>query len=146
MQSFTDDYFMKQALIEARLASVEGEVPVGSVIVCNDQIIVRTHNQTERLNDPTAHAEMLAITSAVNILGSKYLPKCSLYVTVEPCAMCAGAIAWAQIGVLVYGASDKKKGFRTIASNVFPIKTIVRQGVMEDECANEIIQFFRGKR
>ena len=101
---FNDEYFMKQALAEARAAADEGEVPVGAVIVCNNRIIARAHNQTERLNDPTAHAEMLAITAAVNVLGAKYLTGCSLYVTVEPCVMCAGAIGWSQLPRIVYGA------------------------------------------
>lgn len=108
---FDDNYFMKQALIEAKAAAEEGEVPVGAVIVCNNQIIARAHNQTERLNDVTAHAEMLAITAAANVLGAKYLTGCTLYVTVEPCIMCAGAIGWSQISNIVYGASDEKRGY-----------------------------------
>ena len=108
---FDDNYFMKQALIEAKAAAEEGEVPVGAVIVCNNQIIARAHNQTERLNDVTAHAEMLAITAAANVLGAKYLTGGTLYVTVEPCIMCAGAIGWSQISNIVYGASDEKRGY-----------------------------------
>ena len=111
MNPFDDVYFMKQALLEAREAASEGEVPVGAVIVCGDRIIARAHNQTERLNDPTAHAEMLAVTSATSALGAKYLTDCRLYVTVEPCVMCAGAIGWAQLAVVVYGAPDEKRGF-----------------------------------
>ena len=110
MNPFNDEYFMKQALVEARAAASEGEVPVGAVIVCNNQIIARAHNQTECLNDVTAHAEMLAITAAAGVLGAKYLTNCSLYVTVEPCIMCAGAIGWAQLSTIVYGASDDKRG------------------------------------
>ncbi len=115
MDPFNDEYFMKQALVEACSAAEEGEVPVGAVIVCNNQIIARAHNQTERLNDPTAHAEMLAITAAVGVLGAKYLTGCSLYVTVEPCVMCAGAIGWSQLSKIVYGATDEKRGFQQYA-------------------------------
>ena len=115
MNPFNDEYFMKQALVEARAAASEGEVPVGAVIVCNNQIIARAHNQTECLNDVTAHAEMLAITAATGVLGAKYLTNCSLYVTVEPCIMCAGAIGWAQLSTIVYGASDDKRGFSKFA-------------------------------
>jgi tRNA(adenine34) deaminase len=115
MNPFDDEYFMKQALSEARLAAEEGEVPIGAIIVCKNNIIARAHNQTERLADPTAHAEMLAITSAVSALGAKYLTECTLYVTVEPCVMCAGAIGWAQISTIVYGAPDEKRGFSLFA-------------------------------
>lgn len=146
MNPFTDEYFMKQALAEARLAGEEGEVPVGAVIVCNNRIIARGHNQTERLNDPTAHAEMLALTAATGVLGAKYLPDCSLYVTVEPCIMCAGAIGWAQVSTIVYGASDEKRGFSLFAPKAFHPKAIVKKGIMEKECADEIISFFRNKR
>jgi tRNA(adenine34) deaminase len=146
MNPFDDTWFMKQALAEARLAAAEGEAPVGAVIVCNNQIIARAHNQTERLNDPTAHAEMLAITSATNLLGAKYLPDCSLYVTIEPCVMCAGAIAWAQTGKLVYGAPDSKRGYRTYAPDALHPKTIVTSGIMEKECAAEMMDFFRKRR
>ena len=120
---FNDEYFMKQALIEARAAAEEGEVPVGAVIVCNNRIIARAHNQTERLNDPTAHAEMLAITAAVGVLGAKYLTGCSLYVTVEPCVMCAGAIGWSQLSKVVYGAADEKRGFQQYAPKALHPKT-----------------------
>ena len=105
VQPFNDEYFMRRALDEARQAAAEGEVPVGAVVVCGDRVIARAHNQTERLNDPTAHAEMLAITAATGAMGAKYLPECRLYVTVEPCVMCAGAIGWAQLGAVVYGAA-----------------------------------------
>ena len=131
MNPLTDEYFMKQALAEARLAAEEGEVPVGAVVVCNNQIIARGHNQTERLNDPTAHAEMIALTAATGVLGAKYLPDCILYVTVEPCIMCAGAIGWAQVSTIVYGASDEKRGFSIYAPKAFHPKAIVKKGIME---------------
>lgn len=146
MNPFSDEYFMKQALTEARQAAGEGEVPVGAVIVCNNRIIARAHNQTERLNDPTAHAEMLALTSAFNTLGAKYLNACALYVTVEPCVMCAGALSWAQIGTIIYGASDEKRGFARYAPNALHPKTIVKSGILADECAAEMREFFRKKR
>ncbi len=146
MNPFPDEYFMRQALIEAREAAAEGEVPVGAVIVCNNRIIARAHNQTERLNDPTAHAEMLAITSAVGVLGAKYLTGCTLYVTVEPCIMCAGAIGWSQLSRVVYGAGDEKRGYSVFASHAFHPKTEVKSGVMENECADEMISFFRDRR
>lgn len=146
MNPFSDEYFMKQALTEARQAAGEGEVPVGAVIVCNNRIIARAHNQTERLNDPTAHAEMLALTSAFNTLGAKYLNDCTLYVTVEPCVMCAGALSWAQIGTIIYGASDEKRGFARYAPNALHPKTIVKSGILADECAAEMREFFRKKR
>jgi tRNA(adenine34) deaminase len=137
---------MKQALAEARLAAEEGEVPIGAVMTCSNQIIARAHNQTERLNDPTAHAEMLAITSATNRMGAKYLTECTLYVTVEPCVMCAGAIAWSQIGTLVYGASDEKRGYQQYAPTALHPKTIVKSGILENECAAEMTTFFRKRR
>lgn len=146
MNPFSDEYFMKQALTEARQAAGEGEVPVGAVVVCNNRIIARAHNQTERLNDPTAHAEMLAITSAFNTLGAKYLNDCTLYVTVEPCVMCAGALSWAQIGSIIYGASDEKRGFVRYAPNALHPKTFVKSGILADECAAEMREFFRKKR
>ncbi|MDR1746571.1 MAG: nucleoside deaminase [Tannerella sp.] len=146
MMPFTDEYYMKQALMEAQAAAAEGEVPVGAVIVCNDRIIARAHNQTERLSDPTAHAEMLAITAATSALGAKYLTDCTLYVTVEPCVMCAGAIGWSQIPVLVYGATDEKRGFRQFAPHALHPKTTVRQGVMENECMVEMQRFFQNRR
>ena len=143
---FNDEYFMKQALIEARAAASEGEVPVGAVVVCQGRIIARAHNQTERLNDPTAHAEMLAITAAVGVLGAKYLTGCSLYVTVEPCVMCAGAIGWSQLSTIVYGAPDEKRGFRQYAPKALHPKALLKTGVLEEECAAEMQRFFRGKR
>jgi tRNA(adenine34) deaminase len=146
IQPFTDEFFMKQALAEARQAAVEGEVPVGAVIVCNDRIIARAHNRTEHLNDPTAHAEILAITAATGVLGAKYLTNCTLYVTVEPCVMCAGAIGWAQISTLVFGATDEKRGYQLFAPNALHPKTVVKKGVLEDDCAAEIKFFFQKKR
>jgi tRNA(adenine34) deaminase len=146
MNPLSDEYFMKQALAQAKQAAGEGEIPAGAVIVCNGRIIARAHNQTECLNDPTAHAEMLAITSATNALGAKYLTDCTLYVTVEPCVMCAGAIGWAQISTLVYGASDDKKGFRQLAPKALHPKTSIKKGVLEDECTGEMIAFFRNRR
>ena len=137
---------MKQALVEARLAAEEGEVPVGAVIVSGDRVIARGHNQTERLNDPTAHAEMLAITAATGALGAKYLTECRLYVTVEPCVMCAGAIGWAQIGDVIYGAPDEKRGFTIYAPQALHPKTIVRCGVLEADCMALMKTFFHNKR
>ena len=141
-----DNFYMKQALMEARAAASAGEVPVGAVVVCRDRIVARGHNLTETLNDVTAHAEMQAITAAANTLGGKYLTDCTLYVTVEPCVMCAGAIAWAQIGRLVYGAADEKRGFMKYAAGALHPKTVVVQGVMADECASLMKEFFRSKR
>ena len=146
VQPFTDAYFMKQALAEARLAADQGEVPVGAVVVCNDQIIARAHNNTEHLNEPTAHAEMLAITAAAGLLGAKYLTNCTLYVTIEPCVMCAGAIRWSQIHTLVYGASDEKRGYRSFAPEALHPKTIVKKGVLADDCATEMKLFFQNRR
>lgn len=146
MSLLNDDYFMKQALIEARYAAEEGEVPVGAVVVCNDRIIARAHNQTEKLNDPTAHAEMLAITAATGVLGAKYLSDCRLYVTVEPCVMCAGAIGWAQVGSIIYGASDEKRGFSKYAPLAMHPKATLKSGVLEAECAEEMTVFFRKRR
>ena len=130
-----DTFYMKQALIEAEKASQRGEIPVGAVIVCRDRIIARSHNLTETLNDVTAHAEMQAITAAANYLGGKYLTDCTLYVTVEPCVMCAGAIAWSQMGRLVFGASDEKRGYQRYAPDALHPKTKVLQGIMAEECA-----------
>lgn len=146
MNPFTDEYFMKQALAEARLAAEEGEVPVGAVVVCNNRIIARTHNQTERLTDVTAHAEILAITAAAGVLGAKYLTGCALYVTVEPCVMCAGAIGWAQLSTVIYGAPDEKRGFRQYAPKALHPKTVLKAGILEKECAEEMQRFFRERR
>jgi tRNA(adenine34) deaminase len=141
-----DTYYMKQALIEADRAAERGEVPVGAVVVAADRIIGRGHNLTETLHDVTAHAEMQAITAAANQLGAKYLTDCTLYVTVEPCVMCAGAIAWAQIGRLVFGAADEKRGYQRYAPHALHPKTQVVQGVLAQECAERMIAFFQRKR
>lgn len=141
-----DAFYMKQALAEAGKAAERGEVPVGAVVVCRDRIIARAHNLTETLNDVTAHAEMQAITAAANALGAKYLTDCTLYVTVEPCVMCAGAIAWAQIGKLVFGTEDEKRGYRRYAPDALHPKTAVVSGVMKDECAALMKAFFRQRR
>ena len=141
-----DTYYMKQALLEAGRAADKGEVPVGAVVVCRDRIIARAHNLTETLNDVTAHAEMQAITAAANALGGKYLNDCALYVTVEPCVMCAGAIAWSQLGRLVYGASDEKRGFMKYAPDALHPKTVVQSGVMAYECGNLMKEFFKKRR
>jgi tRNA(adenine34) deaminase len=146
METNPDEKFMKAALNEARAALNEGEIPVGAVIVSHDRIISRAHNLTETLNDVTAHAEMQAITAAANFLGGKYLSDCTLYVTVEPCVMCAGAIGWAQISRLVYGASDEKRGFKRFAPNALHPKTKVVNGIMEDECRTLMQNFFKEKR
>ena len=146
IQPFDDTYFMRQALKEARAAADEGEIPIGAVLVCRDRIIARAHNQTERLNDVTAHAEMLVITAASGLLGAKYLIDCTLYVTIEPCVMCAGAIAWAQLGAVVYGASDEKRGFSRFAPQALHPKTMVKRGILEKECAEEMRRFFQERR
>ncbi|MBR3522999.1 MAG: nucleoside deaminase [Prevotella sp.] len=137
---------MRKALAEAEQAAAEDEVPIGAVVVCNNRIIARTHNLTETLHDVTAHAEMQAITAAANALGGKYLNDCSIYVTVEPCPMCAGALAWSQIGRIVYGAADTKKGYRLVAPKVMHPKTQVISGVMEEECSAIMKEFFQAKR
>ena len=141
-----DNYYMRQALMEAEKASERGEVPVGAVVVCRDRIIARAHNLTETLNDVTAHAEMQAITAAANYLGGKYLNDCTLYVTVEPCVMCAGAIAWSQLGRLVIGAMDEKRGYQKYAPQALHPKTVVVQNVMADECASLMKGFFKRRR
>lgn len=142
---FSDEYYMKQALKEAELALETDEIPIGAVVVCNDKIIARTHNQTEMLNDVTAHAEMLAITAAANALGAKYLDECTLYVTLEPCPMCAGALAHSHIGKVVYAADDPKNGFSKFGNMLHP-KTKVVTGVMKDECLALLTDFFKKKR
>ena len=141
-----DEQYMRKALEEARAAGAAGEIPIGAVIVCGDRIIARAHNLTETLIDVTAHAEMQAITMAANQLGGKYLPQCTLYVTVEPCVMCAGAIGWAQIGRLVYGADDEKRGFQRYAPDALHPKCTVTRGVLEEECRALMQQFFKEKR
>lgn len=142
---FTDDYYMKKALYEAKEAFAKGEVPVGAVVVVNNQVIARTHNLTELLHDVTAHAEMQAITSAANFLGGKYLKDCTLYVTLEPCQMCAGALYWSQIRKIVYGAKDEKRGYTTLGTQLHP-KTQVVSGVLETECSELMQLFFQNKR
>lgn len=142
----TDQEYMQKALIEAKQAFEEGEVPVGAVIVCRDRIIARAHNLTERLTDVTAHAEMQAITAAANALGGKYLTDCTLYVTVEPCVMCAGALAWAQLSRIVYGASDPKRGFSVFAPDALHPRTEVTKGILAEECANLMKDFFQRRR
>ncbi|MDT8400669.1 MAG: nucleoside deaminase [Bacteroidales bacterium] len=143
---FTDDFFMKAALLEAVKGKEKGEVPVGAVVVCNNRIIARAHNLTETLNDPTAHAEMQAITAATAFLGGKYLDKCSLFVTLEPCTMCAGALFWSRIGRLVYGADDEKRGYTLNQNRILPKKTTAVKGILEKECRNILSDFFKGKR
>ncbi len=145
MNPFDDIYFMKRALQEAELAFEKNEVPIGAVIVMNNQIIARAHNLTETLNDVTAHAEMQAFTAAADFLGGKYLKNCTLYVTLEPCQMCAGASYWTQIGKIVYGASEEKRGFVAIQTTLHP-KTKVIGGVLEEECATILKRFFIEKR
>lgn len=142
----TDRRFMGYALQEARLAAEEDEIPVGAVIVCRGQVIAKGHNMTERLHDPTAHAEMIAITSATEALGGKYLNDCTLYVTVEPCPMCAAALCWAQMGRIVYGASDPKRGFSMFTPSLLHPKTETVSGVMEEECGGLMVSFFQNKR
>ena len=142
----SDEHFMKEALKQALLAEEMGETPVGAVIVANNQIIARAHNQTEMLNDPTAHAELLAITAACNHLGTKYLNECTLYVTLEPCGMCGGALYWAQLGKLVYGASDEKRGFNSLNKNIIHPKTKVSHGLMAAEAGALVTRFFQKLR
>ena len=141
-----DERYMRKALEEARRAFEADEIPVGAVVVCGDQIIARGHNLTEMLHDVTAHAEMQAITAAAEHLGGKYLDVCTLYVTVEPCIMCAGAIGWSQLGRLVYGASDPKRGYSFFAPQALHPKTKVVSGVLEEECAALMKEFFQRKR
>ena len=137
---------MKDALREAQMAAAEDEVPIGAVIVCRGRIIGKGHNMTERLNDPTAHAEMIAITAATEAMGGKYLNDCTIYVTVEPCPMCAGALAWSQIGRVVYGSSDPKRGFSLFSPSLMHPKTDVTSGILADECGELVSEFFRNKR
>lgn len=142
---FNDTYFMKRALQEAEMAFEKGEVPIGAVIVCKDQIIARGHNLTETLNDVTAHAEMQAFTSAADYLGGKYLKECTLYVTLEPCQMCAGASYWTQIDKVVFGARDDQRGYMNMKTTLHP-KTKVVSGIMEEECGKLLTRFFIEKR
>lgn len=141
-----DNFYMKQALAEAREAYRQGEVPIGAVVVCRDKIIAKSHNLTELLHDVTAHAEMQAITSAAEHLGGKYLDDCTLYVTVEPCVMCAGALGWSQISRIVYGAPDEKRGYIRLAPHALHPRTEVSSGIMAEECAELMQRFFREKR
>ena len=142
---FTDDYFMKKALQEAEAAFEKGEIPVGAIIVIDNRIIAKTHNLTELLNDVTAHAEMQAITSAANMLGGKYLINCTLYVTLEPCQMCAGALYWSQISKVVFGASDAHRGYRAMGTKLHP-KTEVVTGILEEQCSMLVKEFFKSRR
>ena len=145
MNPFDDIYFMKRALQEAEMAFDKNEVPIGAVIVMNNQIIARAHNLTETLNDVTAHAEMQAFTAAADFLGGKYLKECTMYVTLEPCQMCAGASYWTQIGKIVYGASEEKRGFKAMKTTLHP-KTEVKGGILEKECSEILKRFFIEKR
>lgn len=141
-----DERFMREALKEARRAFAADEVPVGAVVVCGGRIIARAHNLTERLTDVTAHAEMQAFTAAANFLGGKYLDECTLYVTVEPCVMCAGAAYWTQLGGLVFGAADEKRGFGRVGASLLHPKTRLTGGVLQEECGSLMTEFFRKKR
>ena len=141
-----EEHYMRAALAEANKALDKQEIPVGAVVVCNEMIIARAHNLTETLKDPTAHAEMQAITAATNFLGGKYLSDCTIYVTLEPCAMCAGAIGWSQASALVFGTEDERKGYRTISDSLLHPKTIVDHGVLEKECREILIKFFKTRR
>jgi tRNA(adenine34) deaminase len=146
MPQRSKEHYMRAALAEAIKAFDKQEVPVGAVVVCNEMIIARAHNLTETLRDPTAHAEMQVITAAANWLGGKYLTDCTIYITLEPCAMCAGAIGWSQASSLVFGAADEKKGYRTISESLLHPKTNVESGVLEEECRDLLLQFFKTRR
>jgi tRNA(adenine34) deaminase len=146
MELFSDEYFMNEALKEAKKASDKDEVPVGAVIVWNNQIIARAHNLTETLKDATAHAEMQAFTAASNTIGGKYLPDCVLYVTLEPCVMCAGASNWTQVGRIVFGADDEKRGYTRIRESLIHPRTIVQGGVLKENCSRLLKDFFKRKR
>ena len=143
---FDDTYFMKEALKEAQKAFIKDEVPVGAVIVCENQIIARAHNYTETLNDVTAHAEMQAFTAAADYLGGKYLNECTLYVTLEPCVMCGGASYWTQLKKIVFGATDEKRGFSILSENILHPKTEFESGLMNEECSKLLTDFFQSKR
>ncbi len=143
---FSDEYFMGEAIKEAKSAEQEGEIPIGAVVVWKKRIIARSHNMTERLNDVTAHAEMLAITAATNYIGGKYLLDCALYVTIEPCPMCASALSWAQIGKIVFGAHDPKHGYSLISSSLLHPQTLITSGIRKEECAEMISEFFKKRR
>lgn len=141
-----DEKFMLEALKEAQLAFEEGEVPIGAVVVCRGRIIARGHNMTERLHDPTAHAEMIALTSATEALGGKYLSGCTLFVTVEPCPMCAAALNWAQVSRIVWGAPDPKRGYSLFSPSLLHPKTEVTSGILQEECSRPVLEFFKNKR
>ena len=141
-----DEKFMREALREAAVAMADGEVPIGAVVVCKGRILGKGHNMTERLHDPTAHAEMIALTAATEAIGGKYLTDCTLYVTVEPCPMCAAALAWAQVGRICYGADDPKRGFSLFSPSLLHPKTVVAAGVLADECSTLVKDFFKGIR
>jgi len=143
---FSDEYFMNEALKEARKALAKGEIPIGAIVVSNRTIIARAHNLTETLHDVTAHAEMQAITAAASFLGGKYLTECVMYVTLEPCVMCAAAAAWAQIGKIVYAAEDEKRGYRLIAYPILHPKTKIESGIMASDCSKIIKDFFKSRR
>jgi tRNA(adenine34) deaminase len=142
---YNDEFFMQKALQEAHLAMIEGEIPIGCVVVCKDKIIGKGHNMTQQLNDSTSHAEMIAITASEEMLGSKYLKDCTLYVTIEPCLMCCGAMYWTQLKKVVYGAKDEKRGC-SLKGNFYHEKTIVEGGILEKECRELIQEFFKTKR
>ena len=144
----TDEHYMQHALVEAKRAYSEGEVPVGAIVVMNERIIARGYNQVEKLTDSTAHAEIIALTAAFNFLGSKYLPDAILYVTIQPCLMCSGALYWSKIGRVVYGAEDKKNGYKRVAGDQSPFhpKTTITGNVLKDECAQLIKDFFKARR
>ncbi|SFO07806.1 tRNA(adenine34) deaminase [Algoriphagus ornithinivorans] len=146
MELFSDEYYMNEALKQAQIAFEEGEIPVGAVIVSKNKIIARAYNQTEKLNDVTAHAEMIAITSAANYLGAKYLPECKLYVTLEPCTMCGGALFWSQIGKVFYGAEDPKRGFRKTNVGILHPKTELQGGLLAQESEKLLLDFFKKLR
>lgn len=141
-----DERFMREALREAQAAAAEDEVPIGAVITCKGRLIARGHNMTERLHDATAHAEMICLTSATEAMGGKYLPDCTIYVTVEPCPMCAAALCWSQVGRIVYGASDPKRGYSLFTPSLLHPKTDVRSGVLADECGTIVSDYFKSKR
>lgn len=145
-QEKKDEMYMRKALAEARQALLEGEIPIGAVVVCQDHVIARAHNLTETLHDVTAHAEMQAITAAANELGGKYLTDCTLYVTVEPCVMCAGALGWSQLARVVYGAADEKRGYQLYAPRALHPKTNIKGGILEEECRQMMQDFFKNKR
>ena len=146
MEQNNDERYMREALKEAKAALDAGEIPVGAVVVCRDRIVARAHNLTETLHDVTAHAEMQAITAAAETLGGKYLQDCTLYVTLEPCAMCAGALGWSQVSRIVYGASDPRRGYQLYAPRVLHPKTQVTEGLLADECLKLVTDFFKSKR